>query len=220
MQKYRLKFTIGDIFPPDDIVSQKIISLFMAFNDSMLVFKLMKKEEFSPTSEGSLLYLFRLHCSHLREAFQVLNDMEEKSEVKNILDKFPEKAKEKFIQLKDGNVRVHKVLEKIRHNFFHYLDPKKKISKNIKSALEKMKNNESEISFKGDKLKGLHFKIADDIALTILEEQTKGVGGIKEAMSLIAEVQGNFLRFINNFCEIYFEPYKIVETENKANNKQ
>ena len=146
MKKYRLKFRVGDIFPPDDIISQRIISLFMAFNDSMYVFKKMEEEGVSPTSEGSLLYLFRLHCSHLREAFKVLED----KQVKKIVDRFPDETKERFSQLEQGFKRVHKVLEKIRHNFFHYLEPKY-----IKSALEKMRNQESEISLKGDKLQGL-----------------------------------------------------------------
>ena len=198
MKKYRLKFRVGDIFPPDDIISQRIISLFMAFNDSMYVFKKMEEEGVSPTSEGSLLYLFRLHCSHLREAFEVMND----EEFKKIVEGFPDETKERLSQLKQGYERVHKVLEKIRHNFFHYLE-----AKYIKSALEKIRKQKSEISSKGDKLEGLYFKIADDVAINSLEEQTKGYGGIKPTMSLMAEMQGNFLGFINDFAQTYFETY-------------
>ena len=198
MQKDRLKFIVGDIFPPDDIISQRIISLFMVFNDSMYVFKKMEEEGVSPTSEGNLLYLFRLHCSHLREAFKVLKD----KEVKKIVDSFPDETKEKFSQLKKACEPVHKVLEKIRHNFFHYLEPKY-----IKSALEKIRNQESEISLKGDKIEGLYFKISDDVAAAALEEQTKGYGSIKEMMLFIAAVHGNLLSFINDFAQTYFETY-------------
>jgi len=209
MQKYRLKFRVGDIFSPDDNVSQIIISLFMIFNDLMYVRKkhLAELEENSPYSEGRSFYLFRLSCSHLKEAVKKLYNLSKKPEFKKIYEKLPNKAKLSFEQFQNEYTPwkgsfAEQVLAKIRNSFFHYM-----YDNDIESALKKISNNDSEIIL-GEKFGDVYFNVADEVVANHFTKQIEEAGvTLKKAFERIADMIGYFDDFLNYFVDIYFEIY-------------
>jgi len=209
MQKYRIKFRVGDIFSPDDNVSQIVISLLMIFNDLMYVRKkhLAELKEDSPYSEGRAFYLFRLSCSHLREAVKKLYNLSKKPEFKKIYEKLPNKAKLSFEQFQEEYTPwegsfVSRVLVKIRDSFFHYM-----YDNDIESALNEKNNYDSEIIL-GEKLGDVYFKVADEVVANHFTKQIEEAGEtLKRAFERIGDMIGYFDDFFNYFVDIYFETY-------------
>lgn len=224
MQKYRIKFRIGDIFSPNDTTSRRIICLFMIYNDLMFIGRLVN-EKSSTISDTELFYIFRLHCSHLWEAVKKLRALSKSSKFKKIKERLSDSAKISFEKLEKEYTPLHhsfadKVLKEIRNSFFHYMSTAK-----IKSALKKIGNQYSKIIL-GEKRVDMHFEVADEVIGNNLIRTLKEAGynienaeDIKPVYKRITDMNSNFLNFFEGFLEIYFELYmKGKYTEKKIRN--
>ena len=200
MPKYRIKFRIGDIFSPDDIISQRIISLCMAINDLTYVTVRLVKEasNHSIGAKMKMLYLFRLSCSHLWEAIQVIEKMEKQPQLEKIFNKLPNKSKQRFEQLKKEYSSLRKVLRKIRNNFFHYMK-----SEDIKCALKDLRNANSEIPTR-DKIDDVYFPLGDAIILnTFKRELDKSGLTLENSVGRIQNMAVYFWKLFDDLVTIY-----------------
>ena len=216
MQKHRVEFRIGDIFSPDDIISQRIISICMAINDLIYVMDkmLVELQKKSLGAERRTFYLFRLGCSHLFEAKKALDDMEKQPELKKIFDKLPNRSKLSFEELKKEYNLLDKVVAKIRHKFFHYMKLKE-----IKSSLNEIRNDNSEVII-GKELEDFFIKVAYDISANLLKRWLEEAGetlesGVQRIQKMVANFwilfTDLFMTFIKTFPK---EKYRVEKIEN------
>ena len=82
----RVNFRIGDVFPPDDAVSQFLTGLCLVVNDVTLVMRHMDRIKETPEGKSRInTYYLYLTCAYYREAARFLQMWLDNEEVEEFL---------------------------------------------------------------------------------------------------------------------------------------
>jgi hypothetical protein len=162
-----LRFKVGDALPADDPLARFILVVSMGLNDNSL-----SNTRFVNTKEPyEFLYFFRLASGHLHElANRLRRAHEEWPEVQEFVADLRQNFRDDFqsiVRLADPNDDVGQKLERLRNEFFHYPDLRRKTAERGKlplmQALTDAANTEGTISLGEEALGGIRAHFADEL---------------------------------------------------------
>jgi hypothetical protein len=114
----RIGFAFGMVFPPDDLLSEWLATLSLAFNDLALVHEQIEIDRETP---HKYFYWLRLAIAHFFEAAKYLDETAEIGEVKAFVATLSEEAQEQYQACLD-RYRTHETsMQRLRNQAaFHY----------------------------------------------------------------------------------------------------
>jgi hypothetical protein len=194
-----LRFRVGDALPADNPLARFILVVSMGLNDNSF----SNTRFVDGTEDYELLYFFRLASGHLHELANRLRVAhEEWPEVQEFVAGLDQQFRDDFariVQLADEKNATGEKLTRIRNEFFHYPDLRRKTAERGKLPVMKALRegaDERTISLGEKALGGVRAHFADELGaklvmahLGIDDDEKKGL--VKE----LGELQAAYGRF-------------------------
>lgn len=114
---HELRFNFVEVFPPDDILSEWLITISMASNDLILVHLRMEADQ---NDEQLMLHWFRLAVAHFNEVGKHLQETRNVPEIRTFVRSLPTATQARYGTVIDTYTRRKKALSNIRNGTFHY----------------------------------------------------------------------------------------------------
>jgi hypothetical protein len=195
-----LRFKVGDALPADDPLARFILVVSMGPNDNSL-----SNTRFVNTEEPyELLYFFRLASGHLHElANRLRRAHDEWPEVQEFVAGLQEDYRDDFasiVRLADPNDDLGQKLERLRNEFFHYPDLRRKTAERGKlplmQALTDAAGTDGIISLGEESLGGIRAHFADElVGKLVMERLGLDDNEGKALVGQLGELQAAYGRF-------------------------
>lgn len=209
------KFTMGEVFPPDDPVARWLVTMSVGLNDVVFANRNFEKAEKGYEN----VYFFRLASAHLWELAKFINESHAAwKEVQEFVSGLSNEAQHQLDAIKEiattGTVAtVGTALVQIRDLFAHYQEmdpqardtPRDPITKAMKALAEVEANVEVE-----EVVRDLRLAFADDVI-------DKAIIGLlpdeeiqRQVLGALGEALGHVVRFIQMALNAWLAP-RITE---------
>jgi hypothetical protein len=195
-----LRFEVGDALPADDPLARFILVVSMGLNDNSF-----SNTRFVNTAEEyELLYFFRLASGHLHELANRLRVAhEEWPEVRDFVAGLQQEYRDDFaaiVQLADPKDETGRKLDRIRNEFFHYPDLRRKTAGRgklpVMKALREGAKDDGTISLGEDALGGVRAHFADELGgKLVMAHLGLDASDQKALVKKLANVQAAYGRF-------------------------
>jgi hypothetical protein len=213
-----LRFRVGDAFPADDPLARFILVVSMGLNDNSLAnTRFVNTEE-----EYELLYFFRLASGHLQELANRLRVAHgEWPEVQKFVASLDKQYRDDFaaiVQLADSKDDTGEKLGRIRNEFFHYPDLRRKTAERgklpVMKALGEGADEEGTISLGEEALGGVRAHFADELGAKLvmahLGLDEDGQGALVKELGELQAAYGRFAqaalgRYVNGLGDVVTE---------------
>jgi hypothetical protein len=209
MPRHRFKF--GEVFPPDDVLAEWVVTLALAFNDLSLV----RGPRWDQESKHRWLYLFRLGIAHFREAAKYLRETTKIPAIGEFIDSLPDEVREHHRKCLECYDKHEEAIERVRHEAgFHY--PELEIreghrrKRTMQLVLDALRGNCGEIV--GETIGDAELLFADDVASALVGRALSGElkPGRVEDLETLAQVSieieegiGAFVQFAVGVLQRY-----------------
>jgi hypothetical protein len=192
----------GDAFPPDDQLSEWLVTLALAMNDLSLVHDRLEVDQDKPERA---FYWNRVALSHFTEAALFLYDTREIPEVKDFVGSLDEEARRKYDEcLTVFSERRARLFDTRNKATFHYpaLRPNApQAERPVRDALEELRGERGII--RSARIRDARALFADDVVATIFSRQVGGVDAVKGFEARVAEGTTAYIRFANLALDEY-----------------
>lgn len=203
------RFQFKEVFPPDDVLGEWIVTLAMAFNDLALVHVRLEED----SEDGArFLYWLRVALGHFNESANFLHNTAQIEQVEQFLASLSSQAREHyeaFMALSEGG---RGTLARLRSTTaFHY--PELRVVEGMKKPRTVQRvlralaaRNDVGLIEKGDSgtVREGRLLFADEVVAVLVTEASGGADAIEEVHREISEAIREFMRFTNHALDAYF----------------
>lgn len=191
----RIGFVFGRVFPADDLLSEWVATLALAFNDLALVHE---RIELDHESEHKFFYWLRLAIAHFFEAAKYLDDTSEIEDVKAFVATLPKEAQGYYEQCLDRYRTQQTPTQRLRNQAaFHYPRLQAgRANRSMKRVLEQLSGETGHIQkVEEGTVRGSRMLFADDIVSKFFVDATGGEDALEEVHRDIEAAITAFMRF-------------------------
>jgi hypothetical protein len=200
----RIGFVFGMVFPTDDLLSEWVATLALAFNDLALVQDRIVADAETP---HRFFYWLRLAIAHFYEAAKYLDDTAEVDEVKAFVATLPAEAQQHYETCLERYREQQTPVERLRNQAaFHYprLQPNRQ-NRPMKKVLASLADEAGQID-KGEqnRLRDSRLLFADDIMSRFFVEASGGEDALGQVHPNIEAAITAFMRFTQAALDEWF----------------
>jgi hypothetical protein len=197
-------FVFGSVFPPDDLLSEWMATLSIAFNDLALVHIRLDEDYNTP---HRFLYWLRLAIAHYNEAGVYLDRSSQVDEVKSFVLSLPPETQNRYADCLERYRSRKGQLERLRSEAaFHYpeLRPERR-KRPMKAVLDCLAGEVGRID-KGEsgKVRDSRLLYADDISSRVFISASGGEEALEAVHRDIEAGITAFMRFTNAALDEWF----------------
>jgi len=198
-----LKFRMGDAFPSNDVLSEWIATLALAFNDLSLVATRYVAD--TDTAYKSF-YWNRLLISHFAEAALYLHKTKDIGEVAEFVASLPDEAQDNYRKALAACEAHERELHAIRSHVFHYPELRIVEGQKRRRLMQRVLDDhqDTETMMKLGKVSEARSLFADDIAAEVFQINSGGEEKLHEVHDAISKATTPLTRFINAALDEYF----------------
>jgi hypothetical protein len=200
----RVGFQFGLVFPPDDLLSEWMATLAMAFNDLSLVSSRMDVDQ---ETSHEFFYWLRLALAHYHEAGKYLDETSSIEQVTDYVASLGEEAQSLYQSCLQNYRSRDETLSRLRNQaVFHY--PRLQLTRRrrpMMAALEELASEMGQFEKgEGGTIRESRLLFADDIASHLFVRASGGEENLANVHPAIQEGMTAFMRFTNLALEGWF----------------
>lgn len=198
-----LRFTFGDVFPADDLLSEWLITVSMASNDLILVHLRMEADQ---DEEHLMLHWFRLAVAHFHEVGKHLHETRNVQEIRTFVRSLPQPTQARYDAVLDIYTRRKRALGNIRNGTFHYPslmewhNPQTIRQKRDLNAVLRASASENG-AIRAGPLRNSRLLFADELAARLLVRKTGSIANYTSLQDEVRQGIQEFMRFMNEAVE-------------------
>lgn len=200
----RIGFAFGRVFPPDDLLSEWVATLALAFNDLALVHDRIEADAETP---HRFFYWLRLAIAHFYEAAKYLDDTAEVDEVKAFVATLPADAQKHYETCLEQYKEQQTPVQRLRNQAaFHYprLQPTRH-NRPMKKVLDSLAGEAGQIDrAEQDTIRDSRLLFGDDIMSRFFVEASGGEAALGQVHPNIEAAITAFMRFTNAALDEWF----------------
>jgi hypothetical protein len=202
--RHQLGFQFGMVFPADELLSEWVATLALAFNDLSLVHVRIDEDQNTP---HKFFYWLRLGVAHYFEAGTYLSNTSELGEVREFVGSLEGKGQSLYEECLASFHAQQTALNRVRSQAaFHYprLQPGR-TNRPMKAVLEELLPGVGLVD-KGEtgRVRDSRLLFADDIASAFFVKASGGMDRLEEVHTTIQSGIESFMQFTNVALDEWF----------------